>query len=100
MKTGYQNSMYANLMERFACLYTSHVSNLRLYSPYVKFQGRIDVMAHELGQAGKRSQGDERDVVKCVKRSTTSHVTSEGQCFAKSEQIPRCRNSDLDRTVK
>lgn len=47
LKTGYQNSMYANLMERFACLYTSHVRNLCLYSPYVKFRGRVDVMAHE-----------------------------------------------------
>ena len=49
MKTGYQNSMYASLMERFACLYTSHVSNLALYSPYMKFRGRVDVMAHEHG---------------------------------------------------
>lgn len=47
LKAGYQNSMYANLMERFACLYTSHVSNLLLFSPYVKFRGRVDVMAHE-----------------------------------------------------
>lgn len=47
LKAGYQNSMYANLMERFACLYTSHVSNLLLFSPYVRFRGRVDVMAHE-----------------------------------------------------
>jgi hypothetical protein len=47
LKAGYQNSMYANLMERFACLYTSHVCNLMLYSPYMKFRGRVDVMAHE-----------------------------------------------------
>ena len=47
LKAGYQNSMYANLMERFACLYTSHVSNLLDFSPYVKFRGRVDVMAHE-----------------------------------------------------
>lgn len=51
LKTGYQNSMYASLMERFACLYTSHVSNLALYSPYMKFRGRVDVMAHEHGHA-------------------------------------------------
>jgi 5' nucleotidase family len=47
LKAGYQNSMYASLMERFACLYTSHVCNLVLYSPYTKFRGRVDVMAHE-----------------------------------------------------
>jgi 5' nucleotidase family len=47
LKAGYQNSMYASLLERFACLYTSHVSNLTLYSPYMKFRGRADVMAHE-----------------------------------------------------
>ncbi|KAL6511766.1 hypothetical protein OROGR_021363 [Orobanche gracilis] len=33
MKTGYQNSRFAHQVERFACLYTSQVSNLSLYSP-------------------------------------------------------------------
>lgn len=33
MKTGYQNSRFAHQVERFACLYTSHVSNLSFYSP-------------------------------------------------------------------
>ena len=33
LKTGYQNSRYAHQMERFACLYTSHVANLAFYSP-------------------------------------------------------------------
>ena len=47
LKTGYQNSKYAHLLERFACLYTSHVSNLAFYSPTKKFRGRVDVMAHE-----------------------------------------------------
>ena len=47
LKAGYQNSMYASLLERFACLYSSHVNNLILYSPYCKFRGRVDVMAHE-----------------------------------------------------
>ncbi|KAK1555553.1 hypothetical protein Q3G72_028056 [Acer saccharum] len=32
MKTGYQNSRFAHQVERFACLYTSHVSNLSLLS--------------------------------------------------------------------
>lgn len=33
LKTGYQNSRLAHQIERFACLYTSHVSNLLYYSP-------------------------------------------------------------------
>jgi hypothetical protein len=33
LKTGYQNSRFAHQVERFACLYTSHVSNLCFYSP-------------------------------------------------------------------
>jgi hypothetical protein len=77
MKTGYQNSMYAHLLERFACLYTSHVANLRLYSPYAKFRGRVDVMAHELGQTGSGRQGDEREIIVHVKRSAAPHVRLE-----------------------
>jgi hypothetical protein len=34
-------------IERFACLYTSHVSNLSYVSPDKKWQGRLDFMAHE-----------------------------------------------------
>lgn len=60
LKTGYQNSMYASLMERFACLYTSHVRNLCLYSPHIKFRGRVDVMAHEqVSLGGEPSQSFE-----------------------------------------
>lgn len=33
LKTGYQNSRFAHQVERFACLYTSHVSNMTFYSP-------------------------------------------------------------------
>lgn len=46
-KTGYQNSRYAHQVERFACLYTSHVSNLMFYSPLKSYKGRLDCMAHE-----------------------------------------------------
>lgn len=46
-KTGYQNSRYAHQIERFACLYTSHVSNLMFYSPLKSHRGRVDSMAHE-----------------------------------------------------
>lgn len=47
MKTGYQNSRFAHQVERFACLYTSHVSNLSFYSPNKSYRGRMDCMAHE-----------------------------------------------------
>ena len=33
LKTGYQNSRFAHQVERYACVYTSHVSNLSFYSP-------------------------------------------------------------------
>ena len=33
LKTGYQNSRFAHQVERYACIYTSHVSNLSFFSP-------------------------------------------------------------------
>ncbi|PNW77918.1 hypothetical protein CHLRE_10g456900v5 [Chlamydomonas reinhardtii] len=47
MKTGHQNSRFAHQIERYACLYTSHVSNLAFFSPDKSWMGRMDVMAHE-----------------------------------------------------
>lgn len=47
LKTGYQNSRYAHQIERFACLYTSHVSNMTFYSPLKSYKGRLDTLAHE-----------------------------------------------------
>ncbi|KAL3150708.1 hypothetical protein ABBQ32_000495 [Trebouxia sp. C0010 RCD-2024] len=47
LKTGYQNSRFAHQVERFACLYTSHVSNLAFYSPDKSYRARMDHMAHE-----------------------------------------------------
>jgi 5'-nucleotidase len=47
LKTGHQNSRFAHQMERFACLYTSHVSNLAFVSPDKSYMGRMDLMAHE-----------------------------------------------------
>lgn len=47
LKTGYQNSRFAHQVERFACLYTSHVSNMVFYSPDKSYGGRMDRMAHE-----------------------------------------------------
>ncbi|KAI7837934.1 hypothetical protein COHA_008240 [Chlorella ohadii] len=52
MKTGYQNSRYAHQIERFACLFTSHVSNLLFYSPLKSYRGKADVMIHEEELAG------------------------------------------------
>jgi HAD superfamily 5'-nucleotidase-like hydrolase len=47
LKTGYQNSRFAHQVERFACLYTSHVSNLHFVSPDKSFRATPDHMAHE-----------------------------------------------------
>jgi HAD superfamily 5'-nucleotidase-like hydrolase len=47
LKTGYQNSRYAHQVERFACLYTSHVANLHFVSPDKSFRATPDHMAHE-----------------------------------------------------
>ncbi|XP_043713281.1 5'-nucleotidase domain-containing protein 4-like, partial [Telopea speciosissima] len=47
MKTGYQNSRFAHQVERFACLYTSQVTNLSLYSPDKYYRPSEDSMPHE-----------------------------------------------------
>ncbi|KAL9257411.1 Cytosolic purine 5'-nucleotidase-like protein [Drosera capensis] len=47
MKTGYQNSRFAHQVERFACLYTSKVSNLGSYSPDKYYRPSEDFMPHE-----------------------------------------------------
>ncbi|KAI7734889.1 hypothetical protein M8C21_003976 [Ambrosia artemisiifolia] len=47
MKAGYQNSRFAHQMERFACLYTSRVGNLGLYSPTKYYRPGENIMAHE-----------------------------------------------------
>eukprot|EP00897_Mesotaenium_endlicherianum_P009514 jgi/Mesen1/8591/ME000005S08553 len=48
MKTGYQNSRFAHQVERFACLYTSHVGNLCYYSPDKSYRTGEDFVPHEL----------------------------------------------------
>ncbi|KAJ0255845.1 HAD-superfamily hydrolase [Hirschfeldia incana] len=47
MKTGCQSSRFAHQVERFACLYTSQVSNLRLYSPDKHYRPSEDLMSHD-----------------------------------------------------
>ncbi|XP_061358101.1 uncharacterized protein LOC133302350 [Gastrolobium bilobum] len=49
MKTGYQNSRFAHQVERFACLYTSQVSNLGLFSSDKYYRPSEDFMQHEFG---------------------------------------------------
>ncbi|KAF7817577.1 5'-nucleotidase domain-containing protein 4-like isoform X1 [Senna tora] len=49
MKTGYQNSRFAHQVERFACLYTSQVSNLGFYSPDKYYRTSEDFMEHDFG---------------------------------------------------
>jgi HAD superfamily 5'-nucleotidase-like hydrolase len=48
MKTGHQNSRFAQQVEVYACLYSSRVSNLLPYPPSKSFQSTTDVMPHEL----------------------------------------------------
>jgi len=48
LKTGYQNSRFSSQIERFACLYTSHVGNLRYYSPNKSYRGLQDEMPHDM----------------------------------------------------
>ncbi|XP_020256281.1 5'-nucleotidase domain-containing protein 4 isoform X2 [Asparagus officinalis] len=52
MKTGYQNSRFAHQVERFACLYTSKVSNMGLYSPEKYYRPSEDFMPHEFDILG------------------------------------------------
>ncbi|GAB2222553.1 hypothetical protein Droror1_Dr00016671 [Drosera rotundifolia] len=52
MKTGYQNSRFAHQVERFACLYTSEVTNLSLYSPDRYYRPSEDFMPHEFDVLG------------------------------------------------
>lgn len=57
MKTGYSNSRFASQVERFACLYTSHVSNFLAYSPSKSWRSAEDSLPHE--ETGPRDRSDE-----------------------------------------
>ncbi|KAG5018291.1 hypothetical protein JHK87_014146 [Glycine soja] len=63
MKTGYQNSRFAHQVERFACLYTSQVSNLALYSPDKYYRPSEDFMQHEFGIMACEAPGSEPNVM-------------------------------------
>lgn len=47
LKTGTQQSRYGHQVERYACIYTSHVGNLAAYPPTHVFQAAPDLMPHE-----------------------------------------------------
>lgn len=47
LKTGCQSSRFAHQVERFACLYTSSVSNLCFYSPDKSFRTSEDFLPHD-----------------------------------------------------
>jgi len=46
-KTGLQNSIFAQHVEKYACLYTSHASNFRFVSPNCSFRGMADLLPHD-----------------------------------------------------
>ena len=47
MKSGCQNSRFAHQVERYACVYTSKVSNILQYSPEANFRAFSDTMPHD-----------------------------------------------------
>uniref|UniRef100_A0A7S3Z779 5'-nucleotidase n=1 Tax=Lotharella globosa TaxID=91324 RepID=A0A7S3Z779_9EUKA len=46
-KTGLQNSIFAQHVEKYACLYTSHASNFRFVSPSCSFRCMADLLPHD-----------------------------------------------------
>jgi hypothetical protein len=46
-REGYEISKFGEQVEAYACVYTSRVSNFRLYSPMQYFRGPRDRMPHE-----------------------------------------------------
>ena len=47
MKTGFENSRFANQVRDYACIYTSRVSNFRFYSQNKVFIATYEAMPHE-----------------------------------------------------
>ena len=47
LKAGQQNSKWAQQVQTYACLYTSHVTNLAFISPETRFRVYSDMMPHE-----------------------------------------------------
>jgi len=47
LKSGYQSSRLAHQVERYACLYTSRVTNLRFLSPHKSYRSAEDLLPHD-----------------------------------------------------
>jgi len=52
-KAGHQNSRWAQQVQDYACLYTSHVTNLVNVSPDISFRGLNDLMPHDRPPPGQ-----------------------------------------------
>ncbi len=50
LKEGGEQSSFGKQVDEYACIYTSRVSNLAMYSPAQFFRSPRDVMAHEIGE--------------------------------------------------
>lgn len=48
MKVGLERSRFADQVEEYACIYTSHLTNLRFYSPFKRFTSTHDLLPHDL----------------------------------------------------
>lgn len=48
MKVGLERSRFADQVEEYACIYTSHLTNLKFYSPFKRFTSTHDLLPHDL----------------------------------------------------
>lgn len=61
LKSGYQASRFAHQIERFACIYTSRVSNLGLHSPNKSYRSMVDSMPHDIFPLDAARNEDEEE---------------------------------------
>ena len=59
MRAGIEESRFAPLVERYACIYTSNVANLRFYSPFKYFRPSRRLLAHDPHPLRDLSHADE-----------------------------------------
>jgi hypothetical protein len=83
MKTGYQNSRFAHQVERFACLYTSHVSNLSFYSPNKSYRCVVGDNAPPL--CSKNPSDINREEISCAYRAPSLFL----HCFRAKRSCER-----------
>lgn len=48
MKVGLERSRFADQVAEYACIYTSRVTNMRMYSPFKRFTSTHDLLPHDL----------------------------------------------------